>query len=299
MLYQWGSRNLPLAPTPLEAKTQPATGRVVERHFVHRDFRDALTNAHLESVADYFRREDAKVLRRRDGRANVLLQLDLGAGTVTCFLKTHEPLQPLQGILQLLRARAGDTAGMQELRNVETLRAIGIDTVPVVAAGEETGSYRRRRSYFLSKKIDRARPLDDFLVDRFAGRTHLERRELRLKRKIIDLLARTARRFHAARCHHQDFYLNHFFIRLDGEPQLFLIDLQRMRRPRRLRRRWIVKDLGQLNHSADRAKLSKTDRLRFIMTYLNVSPLNRSDKRFIGSILRKSARIARHAGRGK
>jgi len=118
-------------------------------------------------------------------------------------------------------------------------------------------------------------------------------------REIIGLLARLAGRFHAAGFHHQDFYLNHVFIHMDegGRPELILLDLQRVYRPWILRRRWVIKDLGQLNFSGERVALSRTDRLRFIMTYLNVSTLAVSDKVLIRRIVAKGRRVSRHVTR--
>jgi hypothetical protein len=72
---------------------------------------------------------------------------------------------------------------------------------------------------------------------------------------------------------------------------LFVIDLGRVRRRRRLGRRWIVKDLAQLNFSAP--WLSQQDRTQFLTTYLG-RPLSATDRPLIRRIERKTAAIARH-----
>jgi len=307
MLGEWGGRNLPLPALPLDETVTGIADHLPETHLVHRDYAEALARAKLVSLLDFFYCEDADVLRRRDGRANAVLSLDVDDRTVSFFLKRHDPVSPSRGVFEFLLERRVQSPGMRECRNVEILRRLGIAGVPVVAAGEDVKPFWRRRSYFLSREIEGGMPLDDFLRERFPADRTLTGDAFRLKRSIIGQLARVARRFHAHGCHHQDFYLNHFFIRSadegGGAPaeafEIFLIDLQRMRRRRRLRKRWVIKDLGQLDYSTRRAALSRADRLRFLLAYLGVASLDSSDRRFLRRVLAKSARIARHARRKK
>jgi hypothetical protein len=94
--------------------------------------------------------------------------------------------------------------------------------------------------------------------------------------------------------HHQDLYLNHVLWcgeLVDGEPDLRIIDLGRVRQTRQLSARWIVKDLSQLDFSARR--LPCRERLRFLRIYLG-RRLTRGDRRLIQRIAWKSSRIARH-----
>ena len=316
MLFHWADRNPPLDPAPLEAHATGLEDNLPERHLIHPAYRDSLKWAGLESVLDFLYYEHADVLRERDGRANVRLTIDHNGDEAAFFLKRHQPLSVADGIREFLRTGAVMSPGVRECANAAVLRRIGIDTVPVVAAGEEDKPFHRRRSYFLSRQLEGAEPLDDFLTARFGGQSAPGPDDLRLKRRIIDLTARTARRFHAAGCHHQDFYLCHFFIRVsagkgdshlfsqapqaedDQDVALFLIDLQRMRQCRRLRRRWIVKDLAQLNYSAEVARIPRTDHMRFLLAYLNAGRLSRPHRRLLRAVLRKSARIARHDRKG-
>ena len=307
MVSEWGGRHSPLPALPLEQKIAGIADHLPEAHLIHRDYQDALTRANLISLLDFFYCEDADVLRRRDGRANAVLRIEIDGRTVNFFLKRHDPVSLRQGVFQFLRERRVLSPGMRECRNVEILRRLGIRSVPVVAAGEDVKPFWQRRSYFLSRELEGAMPLDDYLRALAPAEKACKAEAFRLKRSIIGRVARIARRFHVHGCHHQDFYLNHFFIRPAGEDagpdadpfELFLIDLQRMRRMRRLRGRWIIKDLGQLNYSADRAALSRADRLRFLLAYLDVSLLDSSNRRFLRRILAKTGRIARHARRKK
>ena len=101
-----------------------------------------------------------------------------------------------------------------------------------------------------------------------------------------------ARRMHGRGAHHQDFYLNH--ILWCGEPEhldLRVIDLGRVGFARRLSRRWIVKDLAQLDYSA--RGLSCTDRLRFLRLYLG-RRFTSADRWLVRRIMWKSRQIAAH-----
>jgi heptose I phosphotransferase len=92
---------------------------------------------------------------------------------------------------------------------------------------------------------------------------------------------------------HQDFYLSHLYLGRDGS--IYLIDLQRVGRRRTVPRRYIVKDLAQLNYSASHAgSVSRSERLRFFMEYLGVATLRSEEKRLARQINAKTERIAKH-----
>lgn len=106
-------------------------------------------------------------------------------------------------------------------------------------------------------------------------------------------VAEVAQRMHRAGLHHQDFYLGHLLRPDDHTGPVHIIDLGRVQKHGPwFARRWIVKDLAQLNYSAKRARA--TDRLRFWQAYQG-RPLSAEDKPLIRSILSKTKRIARHS----
>ena len=80
-------------------------------------------------------------------------------------------------------------------------------------------------------------------------------------------------RFHALGYVHRDLYLSHVFFDATAPPphRLRLIDLQRVLRPVWRKRRWIVKDLAALNYSTPTTMASRTDRLRWLRSYLRVA----------------------------
>ena len=118
------------------------------------------------------------------------------------------------------------------------------------------------------------------------------------RRGLVHGVAEMTRRMHGAGLHHQDYYLGHLLLpnaAATGQTppeRIYVIDLGRVRQQRPLSRRWIVKDLAQLNYSA--REVSSTDRLRFLRTYLGrrITP---ADRKLIAGITSKTALIARHS----
>ncbi len=90
---------------------------------------------------------------------------------------------------------------------------------------------------------------------------------------LSDELASLIGRFHALGYVHRDLYLSHVFFDATAPPphRLRLIDLQRVLRPVWRKRRWIVKDLAALNYSTPTTMASRTDRLRWLRSYLRVA----------------------------
>lgn len=115
------------------------------------------------------------------------------------------------------------------------------------------------------------------------------------KRKLIIKIANYAAQMHRAGLAHQDFYLVHFFVKPQEDDALYLIDLQRVIMEKELPRRWIIKDLAQIQFSLEPFCTShELDLLR--QTYQTKYPINKS---MWNAVQRKSIRIQKHAERSK
>lgn len=112
------------------------------------------------------------------------------------------------------------------------------------------------------------------------------------RRRLVSRLAQTTRKMHQAGLHHQDYYLGHLLLPHSVTDRIYVIDLGRVRKQVPLARRWIIKDLAQLNYSATGA--SRTERIRFLREYLG-HRIGRDDRRLIASITFKTDAIARHS----
>jgi len=119
----------------------------------------------------------------------------------------------------------------------------------------------------------------------------------RHRHTVVRGLALFVSAFHQTGLCHRDLYLCHIFAELDPvgavAPCFTLIDLARAHRPRWRRLRWIIKDLAQLDFSARQVGATRTDRLRFLITYLGLEPSSPRVRFYARRIVRKSARILR------
>ncbi len=118
---------------------------------------------------------------------------------------------------------------------------------------------------------------------------------------LVRRLARFISAFHQTGACHRDLYLCHVFADLDPAgrrpPAFTLIDLARLWRPRWWRTRWLIKDLSQLDSSARQIGLWRTDRLRFLLTYLGLDVNAPRVRWYARRIVRKSDAILRRIRR--
>ena len=73
---------------------------------------------------------------------------------------------------------------------------------------------------------------------------------------------------------------------------IYIIDLGRVHKQMPLSQRWVIKDLAQLNFSAQAVPLY--ERLRFLREYLG-RPLTDKDRHLMARIHAKTNAIARHS----
>jgi hypothetical protein len=111
-------------------------------------------------------------------------------------------------------------------------------------------------------------------------------------------LAELVARLHARGWYHRDLYLQHVVLAEQGAGErLVLLDVGRARRDQRPRRRWFVKDLAALAHSAPQG-VGARDRLRFLSRYARWRRLGRDERRALArAVLSKALRMAAHAPR--
>jgi heptose I phosphotransferase len=178
-----------------------------------------------------------------------------------------------------------------EWRNIHAVLEAGIPTVLPVAMGERVRFGLDVASFTLTEELYGAIPLDAVLKREFSAPGDAVLRQK--KRRLTIQVAALARKLHGNGMYHQDFYLSHFYLG-PGET-LYLIDLQRVGRQTTVPTRFRVKDLAQLNYSADfTGGVSSAERMRFFLAYLGKTRLESEDKGLIRKILAKTRRIARH-----
>ena len=115
-----------------------------------------------------------------------------------------------------------------------------LDDLGSLSATERTEIYQALRSFVMTEEIAGGVPADSIAPP-------------------LAAIGKLTRQFHDAGFIHKDYYLCHIFVA--GEA-LYFIDLQRVLGPGKFSRRWIVKDLAALAHSAERIGLPHEELLR-------------------------------------
>jgi len=254
---------------------------------LHVENPDALLKSiDLTNFSDFMDFSEGECVSRQRGRTVTYFRLnDRG------FYLKRNYFNGREFIKCLLHLRWPPRNALCEWENIQTIRDAGIATVNPVAVGETRVLGIELASFIVIEELYGAKPLEKVIQEESTEDPTGARQ--RWKRSLIREVARMARRMHTAGMCHQDFYLGHIF--LNGAGDLYLIDLQRVRRYRKVPRRYIVKDLGQLNFSADlTGKFSRADRMRFLLCYLGVESLKPQEKRLARSIMAKTERITRH-----
>jgi heptose I phosphotransferase len=283
--------------------------RYLDHHrlFLNTQYLSELERLGLGTFDDIMNYRGGKSYRNVPDRLTVRVPLVSPDGRETAvYLKRHQRVDRREWLLGLVRLRKPRTRAEVEYGNVFLLAQAGLASMTPVALGQDAKWGLRQRSFLMTLEIPGGRPADDYLKDAFASAARGE--PLRRKRRLIAQIARLSRRFHGAGFHHRDFYLCHVFVRelpdAEGEAEwgLHLIDLQRVRRlgPGRVGRRWLVKDLAQMNYSAPAAIITRTDKVRFLREYLDLPARRRGERlgpdarQWMTDVAAKTARIAQH-----
>lgn len=182
-------------------------------------------------------------------------------------------------------------SAIHEWRNILKFNESNLPTMTPIAVGMRRRISLWNESFLLTQGIPHAKILEQQLEDYFYP--PLDRIRLQQKRLLITKLAALTKRMHGEGFKHQDFYLCHILLNFSvpDDPLLYIADLHRVRRKKKNKRRWQIKDLAALNYSAPQKLISRTDRLRFMKHY---DPVLAKDSLFLKKIIEKTAQIRNH-----
>lgn len=227
---------------------------------VRPDCREPLLGPEGLRLADWLEAGQARVLKHGPQRTVYRVELP----ELTCCVKHNR----LPNTRAWLRELVRPAKARIEYEKAHEVASRGVPTFVPLAVGERAGGEGPGESFLVTRYLERAEPLSDFIevtLPGFAPR-RLARVRLRLAEALADLLAR----MHDAGIVHGDLHPGNLLIRLDDEdrPSLFLIDLHAvtLRAPldwqaRRdnlvILNRWFV------------MRGSRSDRLRFWHAYVN------------------------------
>jgi len=190
----------------------------------------------------------------------------------------------------------GRSAALRSWVGAETLLHAGFHTGQPIAAAECRSWGMLTKSFYLSEEVPGAVTADDYWCKEMlalAGGNGFRRRRGFLKR-----LANLFRSLHRVNIYHNDLKDANILVRADrgGESESFyLLDLEGIRRFRRLSARRKVKNLMQLNRTLGRF-VRKIDKHFFLKCYLESIFHDRKEKRrWIRKVLEESQRRDRRS----
>ncbi len=177
----------------------------------------------------------------------------------------------------------GRSRPRRERRNMAFFDALGVPTTPPAVYGEERifGLYGKG-GIVVTEGLENCTDMHE-LGER---RPELFRDKVwfdRLCRRLAELV----RRLHSTGFCHNDLHWRNVLVRDEPAFEVFILDCPSGRRwPRPMRRFRRIKDLGHLD-KLGRRYLSRTQRLRFYLAYVERPRLNSDDKKTIHAILRR------------
>ena len=185
------------------------------------------------------------------------------------FVKIHRGVGWKEIFKNLLSLRLPVLGAKNEWQAIERLQTLGVKTMDWVAFGITGHNPAAQHSFIITRAIMPSVSLEDYCRD-WARRPP----PMAFKRNLITRVAQMARRMHQGGVNHRDFYLCHFLLGLQPEPQaqqftLSLIDLHRAQVRDNTPPRWRNKDLAGLYFSALHIGLTRRDRLRFLQEYFD------------------------------
>jgi tRNA A-37 threonylcarbamoyl transferase component Bud32 len=180
--------------------------------------------------------------------------------------------------------------GRNEGRRAVKLAAIGVDTIDPIALGEQRKHSFLFENYLITEAIPETVPLDEF-VERRLPRME-PRRQSKVRQSLAIAMAELTAHLHDAGFLHQDFHPGNLLVRFDSDdrPHLSLIDLDALRTMRRLSWRAARKNLALLNHYFW-LRCSRSDRYRFLRTYLEARKANVERARWFATTIEASTRL--------
>lgn len=247
--------------------------------FIRSDFADCFKRLGLESMDNIFSFEKGKNLTKENlaaFRERIMFETD--NPRTTLFLKRYQNIPKLIQIKNWINRKKRISLMGCDLEPVENLRRLGMNTPQTIAFGCQWNGLFENRSFIITEKIPDSVSLE---------------KNLPIERKnFIENLAAFVRKFHNTGFRHRDLYLCHIFC--DSNNQFTLIDLNRVFKPLFFSKKYLIKDLAELYYSSPGGTVTKTDRLRFFLSYLQKEKLTKQDKIVIKKIKTKAKRMARH-----
>ncbi|MGE0083571.1 MAG: lipopolysaccharide kinase InaA family protein [Desulfococcaceae bacterium] len=154
--------------------------------------------------------------------------------------------------------------GRKEFFHICQFRKHGLATVTPVAAGEcSNGS-----SFIVTEDFSPFATLENLLAHDTGFRERMKNPDE--KKTLLAEIARYARKMHDSGLNHCDFNADHVLIHYDGnsdKPAVAVYDLQRIRKKKYFRFRWLIKSIAELAFSLPDEFFNENDRKSLLLFY--------------------------------
>lgn len=215
-------------------------------------------------------------------------KVDLEGHARTVYLKRYNAFSWRYRFGSLFQS----SGAVRSMKGAATLAESGVRTARPLAAMESRSWGMLNGSFFLSEEIEGAKTADAYWREELLP---LSGREgMRQRRRFLREMGELFRSLHRQNVYHNDLKDANILVRRDrggGGECLYLLDLEGIRRHRRLNRRRRIKNLVQLNRTFGKV-LRPADKVRLLKSYLGPAFSNHGEKRdWVARVLRQSKRL--------
>ncbi|HCU05910.1 MAG: lipopolysaccharide core heptose(I) kinase RfaP [Gammaproteobacteria bacterium GWE2_42_36] len=217
-----------------------------------------------QPIFDQLMSIQGEVFRDKEGRKTLRFE----RGGRYFYVKQHFGIGWKEIFKNLAQLRYPILSAKTEWLAIQAVKKLGISTLEIVAYGCRGANPARQQSFLVTEELTEVESLESFCAS-----WEKEPPSFSLKLKLIQAVAQIARLLHQTGLNHRDFYLCHFLIKhpYDDFFQLYLIDLHRMQRRKKIPLRWRIKDIAGLYFSSMDRGLTQKDLLRFLRCYFKTS----------------------------
>jgi tRNA A-37 threonylcarbamoyl transferase component Bud32 len=218
------------------------------------------------------------------------VKIDVQGDTKTIYLKRYNAFSWRYRLGSLFQS----SGALKSLNGAAILAESGIRTARPLAAVDSRSWGLLNKSFFLSEEIENGKTADRYWREDLL--TIKGKEGSRRRREFLRELGELFASLHRQDVYHNDLKDANILVRRDASgsgEQFYLLDLEGIRRYRKLNRRRRIKNLVQLNRTLGK-DLRATDKLRFLEGYLGPSFADRGEKEsWVTRVLRQSQQFDR------
>lgn len=217
------------------------------------------------------------LVKNHGGRRDIfkITTRDSSGRPLVLFLKRNWKPYKKDGLASLFARGKVWSQSRTEWGNCLKLTGAGLQTCGLAAYGEECGPFWEKFSFIITEAAI-GETLDHFI------RNSADRK---LRRAVLDSLAREIRKMHDAGLATPDMFTRHIFVEVkDGAASFQFIDMARLNCRKNISEAMRARDLAALNVTAPLKFVSAKERIRFLKTYSG-----RVNRNFVAAIAARAA----------